>query len=97
MKKRWTHWMPGGACGTRNTSWRRHSIPPNLILDPCEVWSAREADVAHVDVLMTSFQQTMKMNSHGVLLVLQDNDLWATYSALNTPLRSAAMRKTLRS
>ena len=53
----------------------RHSIPPTQILDPFEVWRAREADLAH-DVLMNSFQQTM-MNSHGVLLVLQNNDLWA--------------------
>ena len=77
----------------RETQGGPHSIPPNHILDPCEVWRAREADIAHVDVLMTSFQQTMKMNSHGVLLVLQDNDLWATYSALNTPLQSAAMEE----
>ena len=35
----------------------------------------------------------MKMNSKGVLLVLQDTELWATFSALNPAQRSTAMEE----
>ena len=71
----------------------KHDIPPDQIQDPLAIWRARTHDDDHVDALVTSFQHTMKMNSKGVLLVLQDTELWATFSAMNPPQRSAAMEE----
>ena len=71
----------------------KHDIPPDKIQDPLEIWRARAFDLDHVDALMTSFQQTMKMNSKGVLLVLQDTELWSQWQAMNPATRSSAMEE----
>ena len=59
----------------------RHDIDPCVIRDPAEVWRARDRDEEHIQALKKSFQMYQKMNSKGLRLVLQNDEMWEQYEA----------------
>ena len=68
----------------------KHDIGPEEIKDPADAWKARDFNEDHTATLMKSFQEHQKMNAKGLRLVLQHQELWDAFEAMDEESKNIA-------